>query len=717
MSRGRYQPVPSSPAQEPSKDEQEPVLVLDKDANKPSFDQVFARRLWRLLGIIFALGRGSVTQTYVFLIALFILHEVFVFLVGTLSPNFYLYLGKRDYANFKLTILKSAIYYILVSVVKSATDYAQGVFALRARKRITTKLTRKYLRNGRPYRIRVLADKASSHQSVPLAGISTANDALSAADASPEHSTRPLPKTDPKLAIGVENPDQRIAEDVGRFTEQLIKIIGELTMKPVLIAYYTYQIYKVAGWVGPTLMYTYFVFSTLICRYVLLPMIPLVYTKERSEGNFRFGFMWVRSHSEQIALQGGEDLENDKLQGLFEAVYDATLGFLSWNFVLKTVVNLVTYYGTDTSYIAIAIPIFMGKYDDMDGADLASLISMNMFLSLYLIYQFTRITELTEDASKLAGYTARISQLLEVLDTMASHDDRQLDDLVLPSTLVSPDQDIEQLSPEQIQLTVDPENGLRRPSSSSIILRDITYSTPTGTLLIQDQSLTIERAQNLLIVGPSGCGKSYLLKVIAGLCTLEHGTIEYPGYGSAQSQEHSAELSGPSKLHPRHLFFLPQNPYLVLNSSLKDQITYPLQATNKGELLSDEELLEILQAVELDYLFEREASGRLRSQKNADEQSLQVSQSDLSQTLSRGEQQRLCIGRILFHKPDFAFLDEALSAVDAHMEARIMKKLSAHNQVTLVSVTQREVLDAKSLYHRQLIFDGWGAWKCQDVRR
>ena len=55
---------------------------------------------------------------------------------------------------------------------------------------------------------------------------------------------------------------------------------------------------------------------------------------------------------------------------------------------------------------------------------------------MYLVYQFTKLIDLTGELSKLAGYTARVSQLMELLTFLTSqchstnfHNDEHFDDV------------------------------------------------------------------------------------------------------------------------------------------------------------------------------------------------------------------------------------------------------------------------------------------------
>lgn len=52
----------------------------------------------------------------------------------------------------------------------------------------------------------------------------------------------------------------------------------------------------------------------------------------------------------------------------------------------------------------------------MDSSELSAIISKNSFVSMYLIFLFTTIIEQSDKISLLAGYVARIGELLESID-------------------------------------------------------------------------------------------------------------------------------------------------------------------------------------------------------------------------------------------------------------------------------------------------------------
>ena len=65
------------------------------------------------------------------------------------------------------------------------------------------------------------------------------------------------------------------------------------------------------------------------------------------------------------------------------------------------------------SYIVIAVPIFAGFLDYLDPTDLSRKISENSFVCMYLIYNFSKLVDMSQKISKLAGVTHRVSEVIE----------------------------------------------------------------------------------------------------------------------------------------------------------------------------------------------------------------------------------------------------------------------------------------------------------------
>jgi vitamin B12/bleomycin/antimicrobial peptide transport system ATP-binding/permease protein len=195
--------------------------------------------------------------------------------------------------------------------------------------------------------------------------------------------------------------------------------------------------------------------------------------------------------------------------------------------------------------------------------------------------------------------------------------------------------------PAGLRVVQDGTGGLRA--------HDIDLLLPSGRPLLTGANLAVETGERLLISGPTGTGKSTLFRAIAGLWPFGRGTIEVPSHASR--------------------LFLPQRPYLPIGT-LREVISFP----SPSGTFDDEAIRRVLAATGL--------SAFVNSLDQAQNWSLQM---------SVGEQQRLAIARALLQRPDWLFLDEATSAVDAEGERRLYQALLEHlPDTSIVSIAHHE---------------------------
>lgn len=82
--------------------------------------------------------------------------------------------------------------------------------------------------------------------------------------------------------------DQRITQDIDKLTETLRKMTEELNIMPFLIAFYTWQCWRMAGYIGPLCIYGYFLVSCATSRLLINPIVDAIFYKESAEGYFRY---------------------------------------------------------------------------------------------------------------------------------------------------------------------------------------------------------------------------------------------------------------------------------------------------------------------------------------------------------------------------------------------------------------------------------------------
>ena len=204
---------------------------------------------------------------------------------------------------------------------------------------------------------------------------------------------------------------------------------------------------------------------------------------------------------------------------------------------------------------------------------------------------------------------------------------------------------------------------------TDVIFKDLSISNPFGKTLIENLNLTLPKGSTLLIQGHSGVGKTTLLRTVAGLWAYSEGDVYCP----------------------THQLFLSQKPYLP-QGSLLTALAYP----NEEKVFNRDEMIEVLKQVSLGHLLDR----------------LDQEQ-DWTRILSLGEQQRLAFARLLLHKPNVTFLDEATASMDEGLEDNMYRLLKERlPNTTVISVGHRSTLQA--FHQQQLMILGNGKWRFTD---
>ena len=189
----------------------------------------------------------------------------------------------------------------------------------------------------------------------------------------------------------------------------------------------------------------------------------------------------------------------------------------------------------------------------------------------------------------------------------------------------------------------------------------MTHRFPSGRGL-GPLDLHLPAGTRLAVVGAIGSGKTILLQVLAGLRELQAGSLELDG-SPLDAQNLRAHWAG--------IGWVPQEAFLFSLTLRENMAMGRPQAT-------DEELWEVARVVCLDDLIQRLPMG------------LDTVVGERGVALSGGERQRTALARALIRKPRLMLLDDALSAVDAQTESRILENLRGFLEgVTLVLATHR----------------------------
>ena len=218
------------------------------------------------------------------------------------------------------------------------------------------------------------------------------------------------------------------------------------------------------------------------------------------------------------------------------------------------------------------------------------------------------------------------------------------------------------------QLVNSPEQPL--PAAAAIALPDqpvalalaqVSHRFETGRGL-GPLDLHLAPGDSLAVVGGIGSGKTLLLQVLAGLREPQAGRLRVDGepLSEATLRRHWAGLG-----------WVPQEAFLFSDTLRANLAMGRPEAT-------DEEIWEIARVVAMDELIRRLPEG------------LDTVVGERGVILSGGERQRTALARALLRRPRLLLLDDALSAVDAETESRILENLRDFlGKSTLVVATHR----------------------------
>ena len=176
-------------------------------------------------------------------------------------------------------------------------------------------------------------------------------------------------------------------------------------------------------------------------------------------------------------------------------------------------------------------------------------------------------------------------------------------------------------------------------------------------------NLEIKGGELFFLLGPSGCGKTTLLRIIAGLISVDSGKIILGGRDITQMP--------PEKRQTAMVF---QNYALWPHMTAQENIQFPMKLKGKDSKYIKEKTLKLLELVHLEVSADRKPGG-----------------------LSGGQQQRVALARALAAEPDCLLLDEPLSNLDASLRVEMrshIRRICKETGVTTIYVThdQKEAL-------------------------
>ncbi len=462
------------------------------------FDQKFLRDFWRLLIPYWKSEEKKVAWTLLLLLSACVLGEV---AAGVGYNYFYKFFYDALQAFNVPKVVNSIFYFVVVRVAfvfsETAGVFASGKLNIRWRQWLTKHYLNQWLEEHAHYRLQFSNQK-------------------------------------------IDNPDQRMSEDVEEFTHLTLQLffgtymILQSLLYSVSFGFILWQIsnhfvfhFSSHAFIIPGyLLWVTLLFATIgifIINWLGKNLSFLDYIRQYLNANFRFSLIRMREASEQVSLSRGEKIEEKKFHHLFDKIVHNFLEIVFLKTKLAGFNRCYDYLSFATSF-ALSIPFYMSK---AIGLGLVMQINSAYGSAINSAFVYFRNFDLFSD------WRAVVHRLREFEESIKA----------LPTTL-----------PQKIVV--------KKENNSSIIVSNLQLELPHGKKLLHPINLEIARGGKILLKGPFGCGKSTFLRALAGLWTHGEGIIILP--------------------KDAKVLFLPQKSYLPLGT-FKETICYPQDAEHQQE--------------------------------------------------------------------------------------------------------------------------------------
>jgi cell division transport system ATP-binding protein len=169
----------------------------------------------------------------------------------------------------------------------------------------------------------------------------------------------------------------------------------------------------------------------------------------------------------------------------------------------------------------------------------------------------------------------------------------------------------------------------------------------SGSLILQDVNLNVQKGEFVYLVGKTGTGKSSLLKTLYGELTLTEGVGNVVGFNLKEMDWKKLPFLR------RNLGVVFQDFQLLSDRNVNENLSFVLKATGwQDEQLIQQKVDDVLNKV-----------------------GLQNKGFKMTYEMSGGEQQRVDIARAMLNSPKMILADEPTGSLDPETSDEIMKLL------------------------------------------
>jgi putative ATP-binding cassette transporter len=288
----------------------------------------------------------------------------------------------------------------------------------------------------------------------------------------------------------IDNPDQRISEDIKNFTQMAVSFALILLNATLALIGFVGVLWAITPrLVGVAILYA--VVGSVITIIIGRRLPGLNFLQLKKEADFRFGLIRARENGEAIAMQGSESGEERRL--------NTRLGALIENFKHVIGVNRnIQFFTVGYNYLTAVIPVFVVAPLYFNGLIEMGGVFQSIAAFTQVLGAFSVIISQFQQISQFAAGAERLGALVEAVDTQP------------------------QWVPVNVPHVVEAEDN------KQIAFQHLNLKTPDDRELVTDLEYKLPENQRLLISGQNGAGKTALFQAINDMWPSGSGRIVRP---------------------------------------------------------------------------------------------------------------------------------------------------------------------------------------------